>query len=808
MLRLFALAIFLSAALLFLVQPMTGKVLLPMLGGSPAVWSTCMVFFQAVLLAGYLYAHALTSRATEKTQRIVHVGVLLAAGAHVAYAALSENGPVARLTAGVPVADAASPTLSLVLTLALLVGPGFFAVSTSGPLLQRWFSRTDHRAAKDPYFLYAASNAGSFVGLLAYPLLVEPLLSRATQFMAWGAAFVALVALVAWGAVRARPRPEPAARAEVPASSSGGPPALAASPPSNADRLRWIVLSLVPSSLMLGVTQHISTDVAAIPLLWVLPLSLYLLSFVWAFSPRVAPSARWWGRVAPFALLGIVIPTLAGATYPILVIAGLHVGGFLVLAMLCHTRLAESRPPAAHLTEFYLCLSLGGVLGGVLNALVAPVVFEQVLEYPLVLGLALLLRPQTDDVLRAMSPRRRLLEWGVAGVAMLVLLVGVLNLITASQTGVILAPSTDGAGSSSYTALLVLVGIPTFIVALTLVRRGSVRFAGAVLGVMLGATLASVGAYTLDIRRTFFGVHAVASDQANTRRELRHGTTLHGIQLRTDFVLGDLTPYPDAEFRRRLLFARGNAGIPREERIKFLHLIPTTYYHPTGPIGDVMRELTDSGRLDRVALIGLGTGSLLAYARPNSSWDIYEIDPAVLEFARTPAYFSYITDAMRDPTVRVASPARPGDGRVDIASAPAGTYRLIVIDAFSSDAIPVHLITLEAVRTYLRVLADDGILAFHVSSRYFELAPVLARIGEEENLTVRMRLDPLVLSDEAKEAKRQSDWVVLARSPAALGSLALPGAWQAPPPSTGTSLWTDDYSDLLGSFQGWWLPEE
>ncbi len=797
-LKLFAAAIFLSAALLFLVQPMTGKVLLPLLGGSPAVWNTCMVFFQGVLLLGYLYAHVVGTYLRPRYQPLVHAAfVALAAGYLLVRPAVGEPGE--------------SPTLWLIQTLLALVGLPFLAVSTTGPLLQRWFSRTDHAAAKDPYFLYAASNAGSLLGLLAYPTLIETTLTRGQQWTLWTIGFWALVPLIVGCGVMLARRRRPEDGAEL-AHVGEAKPADAA-PLSWGRRARWVVLAAVPSSLMLGVTQHISTDIAAIPLLWILPLIIYLLSFIVAFSPRLALSGRTWGRVMPFTIIAALLAFLSAAQHPILLLVVLHLTVFLVIAMMCHTLMAEDRPPPQHLTVFYLCMSLGGVIGGSLNALAAPLLFDSILEYPLVIGLACLLRPQLrEEIGSIVGAGRRGLAIGAAVAVALVLAVVIINIDAAATSGVIqsgaLGRAAAGVGMSNETLINVLrAGLPALVIAALLLGRGSLRFALASTLALVVSTTIGAGGVVLYTARTFFGVNEVITTPTGTFNQLTHGTTLHGLQFRTDRELPPNTPYPDAEFRQRLLFGRGPTAVPIEERRRWLHLIPTTYYYPSGPIGDVMRELTESGRMDTVALIGLGTGSLLAYARPDSTMHVYEIDPAVIRIAREPAFFRYIADAQRDPTVKVGAPNLPGDGRLDIAKAEKGFYRLIVIDAFTSDAVPIHLITREAVEAYLRVLKPDGMIAFHISSRYFDLVPVLGGLAKEHGLQIRVGNDARdPTPQELLEGKKQSLWVVLARDNESLGSLARSSLWENRTPRASDPLWTDDFANPMRVFRGWWLP--
>jgi hypothetical protein len=376
----YAATLFLSAGLLFLVQPMVTKMVLPRLGGSPSVWNTAMCFFQATLLLGYLYAHLLATRFGRGAQALIHAGVLTAAAAFL---------PL-DLSRATPPADGI-PVLWLIGTLAVTIGPPFFALSATAPLLQRWFSRSDHAAASDPYFLYAASNAGSLIALLAYPLLVEPRLPLPVQSRAWAIGLAAVAAGIGlcWLGYRGAPADQEAV-------------AVDAARPSRADRLRWVAYAFVPSALLLAVTAHITTDLASAPLLWVIPLALYLLTFVVAFARRPALPHAAMLRLQPFLLIPLVV--VSAALHSIWLL-GLHLALFFVTAMVCHGELARRRPPAQRLTEFYLCVSLGGVLGGIFAALIAPALFPDIWEYPLLIALSCLVRPRP-------MKGRRVERWG------------------------------------------------------------------------------------------------------------------------------------------------------------------------------------------------------------------------------------------------------------------------------------------------------------------------------------------------------------------------------------------------------------
>lgn len=786
----FIAAIFVSAALLFTVQPFTGKLLLPLAGGSPQVWNTCMVFFQGVLLAGYLYAHGIT-KLPIKIQGPVHLCVLALAAlmlpVNVAAVAQSQSP------------DAGAPTGWLLGLLIQTVGLPFFAVSTTSPLLQSWFARTRDARAKDPYFLYVASNAGSVVGLLAYPLVIEPLMTRQAQASSWTGGYgVFFLLIAACMALVLRMRG---------ASADAGAPAHAAeashAAPVNARpvtwtrRLFWLGLALIPSSLMLGVTQYISTDLAAVPLLWVAPLLLYLVSFMLAFSSVVKVSAKTLGRFTPMVIAIMAVVLLSMARDPVVVIVLVHVLGFFVLAWMCHRRLAEDRPDPRHLTEFYLLMSLGGVLGGIFNALVAPTVFDVVVEYPLAIAAACFMTPQFAIDWRGAWSKGRASRGVLLGSMLLGAIVVFSAVIVASR--MIARDQLVGFTQQA----IALGGVPVVLALLLLLWKGTPRFAIAIMLAMLVTPFLGT-LQDVHVERTFFGVHRVQRivERGMVVQRLLHGTTLHGVQYRTDMV-GEVTglggPKLDVEARNRFLFEpHAKDDLTRLARRGRYQLMPMSYYHANGPIGDVMEMLIKAKKLDQVALIGMGAGTLAAYAQPGSTFIFYEIDPAVKRIAHDPAYFTFISDAVRDPSVRIGTIM--GDGRTMIAKEEPGVgpFRLIVVDAFSSDSIPVHLITKEAVEAYLKRTTPDGIIAFHISNRYFDLSPVTSRIATELGLVAYIRND---LNEDPEEQKRDSLWVVLARDKAALGELVTHNAmWMEMGEDESYPLWTDDYSNVLGVF--------
>ncbi|MDX6718829.1 MAG: hypothetical protein QOJ63_1083 [Solirubrobacteraceae bacterium] len=734
---LFSATLLVSAGLTFLVQPMFAKFVLPLFGSTPAVWNTSMLFFQTTLLAGYLYAHQSTRRLGLRRQSAGHVALMLA--------------PLLVLPLGVPAgwippADA-NPLPWLLGLLAVAVGLPFFVVSTTAPLLQRWLAATDHPAAGDPYFLYRASNLGSVLGLLAYPLVVEPTMRLAEQGRLWSAGYGLLVVLVlACAAVvwRSPPAPEPA-RAAVGAI---GTEAELSSRPTLARRLRWVGLAFVPSSLMLGVTTTITTDIAPIPLLWSLPLSLYLVSFILVF----APGARADGlqRVMVSALPAVVVLIsvilllqLRGPLWISLwIMVPIHLAGFFVIAVVCHGQLARDRPPARWLTEFYLLISLGGALGGVFNAIVAPALFDSLAEYPIALVLAAMCLPGRAPRIAPGPYARRLdLALPLALGAMLALMVTLIELADTDKL--------------QY-AKMYVIGMGAG-VAINFVRR-PLRFGLSVGAIVLAITLASApNAQELHRERSFFGVYRVTAAEGGDLHRLIHGTTTHGAQ---DFSAG-------------------------RERT------PISYYHRRGPIGQLLGGLPPSVT-ERVAIIGLGTGSVGCYSKPGERWTFYEIDPTVERIARDPRLFTYLRVCAGDFDVVL------GDARLRLPRAATASYGLIMADAFSSDAVPVHLITREALALYRSKLREHGILAFNVTNSYLDLQPVLGNLAHDAKMACVAQEDSRSTKDADPDTDG-SDWVVMARHPRDLALVAPDRRWHDCRCAPDSTPWTDDYSNLLGA---------
>ena len=724
----FAVTLFLSALLLFWVQPMFTKMVLPMLGGVPAVWNTAMLFFQTALLAGYAYAHLSARYLGLRWQVLLHVALLAIAAMALPIAVAPGWTPP---TEGMPVAW-------LIGLFAVSVGLPFFAVSATAPLLQRWFSHSGHETADDPYFLYGASNIGSMLALLGYPVLVEPALTLAGQSGSWafGYGVLALLIVVCAGYLWRHANGEGWTLGARPAAPAPG--AMASTPVNWRRRLHWLALAFVPSSLLLGVTSHITTDIAAVPLFWVVPLALYLLTFVLTFSRRPILRHEWMLRaqVVLFPILGLLFLLQR----PMLPLTLLHLAGFFVGAMVCHGELWKRRPETSHLTEFYLWMSFGGMLGGVFNALVSPVVFNSVLEYPLALVLACALRPWSAFRIRMPAPAEIAAVIVPAGLCLAATMLLGLAEIEPWQVGMF--------------AAIVLLALLTYAEA-----RQPIVFAACIAG-FLSLVPLFLGSQSdiLARERSFFGVHTVKVMKDGLITALVHGTTIHGAQ------------YREPERRRELL----------------------SYYVAPGPLGSLFGSLPPTDPPRRVGVIGLGTGSLACYRRPGEDWRFYEIDPLVTHLARDAGYFHFLSECAPDADII------HGDARISIERGTDGPLDLLVVDAFSSDVVPIHLITVEALSLYERTLAEGGILLMHISNRNLDLRPAVAAVIDEVGLVARVQryVPP---DSESRALATVAEWVVASREPATLRILDADPRWEPLRPEPGARPWTDDYSNIFGA---------
>ena len=714
----FVAAIFAGSFLLFLVQPMVARMALPRLGGAPSVWNSAMLVYQALLLGGYGYAHAL-GRVSPRVQGAVHLALLLAAALWL---------PIGLMAIDLP--PDAQPAIWVPWLLGLSIGPLFFAVSAQAPLLQRWYSSAS--GGRDPYALYAASNLGSFGGLIAYPLLVEPLLAVQAQRWLWSAGYGLVILLVAACALRLPKAGERAATA--PTSTA----------PTPATVVRWVLLAFVPSGLMLAATTYITTDIVAMPLLWVIPLGLYLLSFSVAFAGNRAP-AEIITRIAPLVVLlfgGIMVSGFESRAYLNAILALVLL---FVVSVALHTSLFRARPEPDRLTGFYLAMSFGGALGGVFSGLIAPLVFDWTWEYPLLVLLAGVLVPQelvvgpVARLWQGCAQRVRIMTLAVALVTLMLVLVAI-----GGWGGL-------GEGGSRAVVFAVIAGLGL----MALGRR--IAFSVVLIGalVIFGGFSSLMLSLHGDARtRSYFGVYTVRENRV--QRQLAHGTTVHGTEL---------------------------IGSPRRE------ITPTTYYVPGSGIGQAMRAApTLFGPKARIGVVGLGAGTLACYAQPGQGWRIFEIDPAIVRIART--RFGFLRRCLPGADIVV------GDARLALAAQPKASFDLLALDAFSSDAVPMHLMTREAFARYAQTLAPNGLLLVHISNRFIDLEPVVAANAAAGGWhAASMVYRP---ADKPREGETVSQWIALSRDPATLASLT--GGhpdWQKLRPRRGFAPWTDDHSSIL-----------
>jgi len=719
---LYAATLFVSALLLFSIQPMFAKMVLPKLGGAPAVWSVAMVFFQTVLLAGYGYAYVLNRLLSPRWAAMFHL-LLLGITAMMLPIAIAPGW-------GVPPQD--GTTLWLFGLFAVSIGLPFFTLSASAPLLQSWFASSGHKQAGNPYVLYAASNLGSFAALFAYPVIIEPFLTLKTQTAAWSIGFALLAVLLSFvGLLTARALP-----AAVQAEAVGDVSA------NVFERMRWIALAAVPSGLVIAVTAYLTTDIAAAPFLWVVPLAIYLLTFVAVFRERPWIAHANVVRFVPFAVAPLAVSLIGGEKVFWLTSIALNLVVFALLTLMCHGELYARRPSPRRLTEFYLCTSFGGVIGGGFAGLLAPQIFNGNYEYPILIALALLCMPG----LVTGGSRKALTEaapWLVASAAL-----ALVWYVTRFQPSATL--------ELPFQVLLALLAA-----AMLFQRQRPMRFFGLVILSFSVTALWRPGIAPIETARSFFGVHKVAEVNDGRARLLYHGTTIHGAQrLRND----DGTPVSGP-------------------------LLPQTYYYPGGPFAEAIGAVRAArGSLNHVAVVGLGTGTLACHSKGNEHWTFFEIDPEVIRIARDPRRFEFLSRCAPE------SPVIAGDARLTL-EASADRYDLIVLDAFSSDTIPVHLLTREAVAGYLSKLSPHGVLLLHISNRHLDLTPVVAKVAQSLGLAAFVREDRSA-GDLLTTLKADARLVVLARDAADAGSVA--GNWAPLRPDQSSALWTDDYSNILG----------
>lgn len=830
----FAGVMFASAALIFLLQPMFSRMVTPLLGGSPAVWNTSMVFFQGALLIGYVYAHRIARLKSLQTQLYIHAGVIATACVTLF---IVGGGLKIVVSDALGAPDTRTPILWLLGVLTLSVGLPYAAISATAPLLQSWYARTGRSDAHDPYYLYAASNLGSLLGLAAYPVIVEPLLGISAQSVSWATGFLLVGAAIlgaGYVALRSGGLATAGADEAAPVSTWG-------------DRLFWMAAAAAPSSLMLGVTSHISTDVASAPFLWVIPLALYLLTFVFAFGKN---ADAWRDPVAllqPIALAALIV---AYTQNEFVFTLGANLVCFFLSALVCHLALSARRPPVGRLTEFYMWVSIGGVLGGAATALLAPVIFNDVYEYPLALAAVALFLPRRDRPL----PQYAALAIAIAAIAVAlirflfqdgafvpfwepntvglgdwgqlggILLVGLLVLAAGSepeysrpasigvaailgvaaiarlrfeQDGIQFADVLMSGGIMGFGVLVLLahrrqivreiVAIMGFLLAATVVvvfltrgqgldqpllfmilgviavgilanRSKPALAAGLVLAAFIAVHVNSADRKLAFQGRSFFGVTRVVEYPNlpdGTLRVMMHGTTIHGAQ----YVTGERT---------------------RD---------PLTYYHPDTGLGRATLAGLARFPQARLGLIGLGSGSTACLKRPQDTLTIFEIDPMVVKFSTETDVFTYAPQCAPDATIVL------GDARLGVQDLPDNSLDVLVVDAFSSDAVPAHLLTKEAISLYLQKLSPNGVVVLHLSNRNLDLVGEASRVVREGGFGALWASTNSAPSADYYTSFATSVMVVT-RDQATANSLLLGADWYPVEESTGRA-WSDEYINMI-----------
>jgi len=692
---------------------MVGKMLLPYLGGASAVWTTCVLFFQFMLLLGYVYAHLLARVPDVRKQIVAHAAILLLALAFM---------PI-RFRAASAESFSLHPLLYLLSALVSSTAVPFFVVSTTAPLVQNWLSRTTHAESSDPYFLYSASNTGSLLALMAYPFVIEPRIGVSAQSRLWFAGYVGLLLMMGLTVAALHQRRwAPADRPYTMNSDAG-------------TRLFWIAAAFVPSGLMLAVTNHVAANVASVPFLWLVPLALYLLTFILAFARRFRTSSAGVSRLMPLILLAVFPLAAAGVIAPLglnWIVIGAHLLLLYTGALLCHTRIAESRPDPQHLTEFYFWIALGGVLGGIFTALVAPLVFSTVLEYPLLVAAIPFFRAGTPE-----KPDFRM----PALLALAIFAIWIIFRMTHLD---------------SDTEAVALVHTALLFAAYKLkdrIQRFAWSFAVLVTAYSLILPGYVEGANRIYAERNFFGVKKVLEDPVAHLRKLLHGDTIHGIESTDPARAGE----------------------------------PLSYYYAGGSVSDVIDLMRSRGKPQRFGVLGLGAGTMASYADASHHVRFYEIDPSVEPMARR--FFTFVPRCGANCDIII------GDGRLQLAREPAGAFDLLLLDAFSSDSVPTHLVSREALQMYLSKLAPDGVLLFHVSNRYLNVEKLVSALVTDAGLVAYSRFDDA--GDLRKIGKSSANHLVAARRFEDLLAIAERPGWSPVVRPSDFQPWTDDYSNLL-----------
>lgn len=667
----YALTIFLAAFLLFQVQPIVGKMILPWFGGSASVWTTCMLFFQVLLLLGYLYSHWIVSRLSPYAQSAVHLSLLVSS---LFLLPLGLN-PHWQPTGG------EDPTLRILLVLAFSIGLPFFVLSTTGPLIQAWFAR--ERPASVPYRLFALSNVGSLTALLGYPIAVEPAMPTHWQAWVWSILFSCFA--LACGSLAWRAK-------HLPPVCSGSAAQARLERPELIVYLTWIGLAACPSILLLAVTSHLTENIAPVPLLWIMPLALYLLSFIICFERRDRYSPRVFRPLLMLSLFAVAALPFFGQV-PMLMSFVIHLAAFFVVCMVCHGEVALQQPRSEHLTSYYLMLAIGGAMGGIFVGVLAPYWFND--HYELSIGLVLtaaIVWTSAQRQERALSRSRRLADWGFV-------ICLVLSLVAIRATY-----HWAGMQNADYTA------------------------------------------------RNFYGRLKISTggDGEEAYRVLAHGGILHGHQ----FIAADR------------------------------QTIPTAYFSFDSGVGRAVHAKLEQ-RAMHVGIIGLGVGTLATYGRAGDRLRLYEINPLVVDIARS--RFTYLSQTAAHVNVVL------GDARLNLEKETPQGFDILIVDAFSGDAIPVHLLTEEAVSLYIKHMKPDGVLAFHVSNSYLDLAQIVKSAAN------KLHYQAVLIHTKGNRKSRTttSDWVLVSADPHFFGKPDLKEGLTEIKVRPGVQAWRDDYSSLL-----------
>ncbi len=721
---LFAITLILSAFLLFSVQPYFARLILPLLGGSPSVWNTAMVFFQAMLLAGYAYAHATSHFFSIRAQAILHAVLLLSFAAFLPIVLPAELQP----SSGTP------PALWQLGIMAMLVGAPFFIIAASAPMFQRWFSASGHKDAANPYFLYAASNIGSMAALLSYPAIVEPLMTLKMQSLAWAGGYGVLIALTLLCAFAVWKN---GARTIIAREN--------AAPLTLKTKLIWIALAFIPSSLLLGVTTHVTTDIASVPLLWIVPLALYLATFIIVFARRSIFNMRDCAILYSTAFIFIASLITATVYDRLSIMFIMHFVLFFFAALMCHKMLADRRPDAAHLTSFYLYMSLGGVLGGMFNALLAPLLFKTPIEYTVLLCLTLFVRAYILHEKSTFPKIPPILDWVKSP-----------SLWLAIATFIAMYVAGDQAILKYYFIAAGLAGLT-----LIAMRRQPIPFAvfGSFILLVNSPLTEHLSDHHILQERNFFGVLRVIDSEDQSLRNFLHGTTLHGAQ-------------------------------PKQADQRLMQM---TYYNPVGPLGDVFRILDrEAPAPQKIGGIGLGVGTIACYTQTDRSFDFYEIDPAVARIAEDKNLFTYLSDCGSPYQIIL------GDGRLTLNNAQDGLYDLLIIDAFSSDNIPMHLITLEAFQGYMKKVKPNGMIIFNTSNRFIDLEPQLAALSAATKVPSLIKYSSSgPVSPDSTLRYTAAEYIVFTPDPDKLIRLRTLDNWTPTTLKPGFRIWTDDYANII-----------